>query len=278
MFRINTTLAILFCFLTAGVCAQSLGDAQDMYESGLYFESIDAVNALEDDDPQGWFIKANCLHKLGNFEDANDCYKNARKKGCTDDKLRLNAGICSFSSGNLDQAEDDLWAYLGVHQNDATALYYMGAVAYMRQDMKRSEAYLELALEANPDYKDAMYLMGANKMERKKYAQAREWFEKTADYEPRSELNMAIAMIEVMNYTEAMHILTQLEKKPIDFKPEVLYYLGEVSYWLKNPEEACQYWQESARLGDEDSAKNVSTVCEQGKDRLRKKRRSFSEF
>jgi tetratricopeptide (TPR) repeat protein len=221
------------------------------------------------------------LHKLDSYHEALICYRQAAKSGYDGHVLKLFSGICAFSAGYLDEAEASLWQYLGDHPQDAVGLYYMGALEYIRMDNKLSVHYLEMALAIHPEYVDALYLMGANMMERRKYNQAAFWFEKSAegeDAEPRSALNLALVRIELMDYSGALEILLSLDQSSSDFLPEVLYYLGEVHFALKNHDEACNYWSMASSKGDVDAERNYRNICEHNKKRLRKKRRSYSEF
>jgi tetratricopeptide (TPR) repeat protein len=275
------TLVLAATIAISQSIGQTLGDAQALYDGGLYEEALEIVEIQQFDDARAWFIKANCLHKMESFNEALMCYRQAKKLGYADDDILLNAGICAFSAGELENAEEAIWKYLGRHDDDPVALYYMGAIEYMRLDNKRSVEYLQMAIDLNPDYNDALYLMGANMMEKRKYHQATSWFEQAAhstNAEPRAELNLALVQIELMNFEGALKVLKEIEKGDPTFMPEVYYYMGEAHFALKNQEQACDFWSRAMAHGDADAERNYQGICEQGKQRVKKKRRSYSEF
>jgi tetratricopeptide (TPR) repeat protein len=93
----------------------------------------------------------------------------------------------------------------------------------------------------------------------------------------RAKFHMAVLLIGMGQFENAIELLSELQLENADFISEVLYYRGEALYYLHDMEGACIDWKESAQLGDRDAQHNLKKVCgEKGK--LKNKTKTYFEF
>jgi tetratricopeptide (TPR) repeat protein len=93
----------------------------------------------------------------------------------------------------------------------------------------------------------------------------------------RAKFHMAVLLIGMGQYEHALELLSELRLESVDFISEVLYYRGEVLYYLHDLDGACSDWNESSQLGDRDAQHNHKKVCAE-KGKLRNKKRTYFQF
>jgi len=277
---ISTVLICLFAF---GVIGQSpLELAKQNYLAGRYEEALAsaAVAVSLERSPDALFMRGSAHHKLGHYTEALDDYDRARIAGSIDDEIFLNRGICKVSLLMFESARLDLMQYLEYHPEDARSYYWLATIDYMNMENKSSLRYLDEALAIDSTYSDAYYLRAANMAELKKMNLALEDFQSALYFNPkqqRAKLNMAVILIGMGQYDNALEMLSELRLENVDFLSQVLYYRGETLYYLHDLDGACADWNDSAELGDRDAQKNHKRVCaERGK--LKNKKRTYFQF
>lgn len=256
--------------------------AQEHYAAGRYEEALASANVAVSMDriPEALYCRANAHHKLGHFTEALDDYDRAKIGGYQDDEIYLHRGICKVSLMMYESARIDLMHYLEYHLDDARPYYWLATVEYMNMENKSSLRYLDEALAIDSTYADAYYLRAANMAELNKNNLALEDFQSALQYNPklqRAKLNMAIILIGMGQYDNALEMLSELRLESVDFLSEVLYYRGETLYYLHDMEGACTDWNDSAQLGDRDAQQNHKRVCAE-KGKLKNKKRTYFEF
>lgn len=256
--------------------------AETHYESGRYDQAIAAATVAigGNDAASAYYCRGNAHHKLGHFTEALDDYDRARINGYGNDELYLHRGICKVSLMMYESARIDLMHFLEYHPDDARSYYWLASIEYMNMENKSSLRYLDEALAIDSAYADAYYLRAANMAELNKTNLALEDFQSALTYNPRllrAKFHMAVLLIGMGQYEHALELLSELRLENIDFISEVLYYRGEVLYYMHDMEGACSDWNESSQLGDRDAQHNHKRVCTD-KGKLKNKKRTYFQF
>jgi tetratricopeptide (TPR) repeat protein len=278
------SIILLFLLITAvRTGAQSpLLIAEQHYEAGRYEQAIAAATVAVggESNAEAYYCRANAHHKLGHFTEALDDYDRARINGYLNDDLYLHRGICKISLLMYESARIDLMHYLEYHHDDSRSYYWLATIEYMNMENKSSLRYLDEALALDTAYADAYYLRAANMAELNKTNLALEDFQSALLHNPkllRAKFHMAVLLIGMGQYDHALELLSELRLEDIDFVSEVLYYRGEVLYYLHDLDGACSDWNESAQLGDRDAQHNHKKVCAE-KGKLKNKKRTYFQF
>jgi tetratricopeptide (TPR) repeat protein len=275
-------LVILLSSVNLGYTQSALRIALQHYEAGRYDQSIAAASVAigEGTEAEAYYCRANAHHKLGHFSEALEDYDRARINGFSDEQIYLHRGICKISLMMYEPARMDLMQHLEFKPDDAQTYYWMAALEYMSMENKASLRYLEEALALDSTYADAYYLRAANMAEMKRSNLALQDFQLALYYNPkllRAKFHMAVLLIGMGQFENAIELLSELQLENADFISEVLYYRGEALYYMHDLEGACTDWKESAQLGDRDAQHNLKKVCgEKGK--LKNKTKTYFEF
>jgi hypothetical protein len=91
--KVKHILFLLFLGLANLVVGQDFRAAAILqYAEGNYDAALHSINRLEKFEACDFFIKANALQKLGQFQQASLNYNEAKSNGCKDESLLLNNG------------------------------------------------------------------------------------------------------------------------------------------------------------------------------------------
>jgi tetratricopeptide (TPR) repeat protein len=284
MLSIRQLIFLIFlffhCVLTWG--QSPIAIAQQHYNQGNFEQAISAATVAIGGESiaEAYYCRANAHHKLGHFTEALDDYDRARINGYSDDELYLHRGICKVSLMMYESGRIDLMQHLEYHPEDPKPYYWLATIEYMNMENKSSLRYLDEALAIDTTYADAYYLRAANMAELNKTNLALEDFQSALLSNPkllRAKFHMAVLLIGMGQYEHAFELLSELRLESIDFVSEVLYYRGEVLYYLHDLDGACADWNESAQLGDRDAQHNFKKVCAE-KGKLKNKKRTYFQF
>jgi tetratricopeptide (TPR) repeat protein len=265
---------ILFILvLSSASYAQHTEKLQELYFEGSY-EKV--VNYLIDDELLGeedYFIIANSFHKMGEFQTALYYYDLIREIKHDLKDYFLNKAICEISCGNVDSAERHLFIYENQVGKHAMVYYYFGVIDYEMLEYRTSAAALEEAVQLDPDYLEAWYLLGAVMLEQKKYDKAEEYFGKALAlnrYNEHTQLYLAASLMHNHKYDKCLKILESLAQNSEELAAEATYFMGETYFQMHLQDDACMKWKEAAEMGDEFAKKALKTVCEKGKSKKHK--------
>jgi tetratricopeptide (TPR) repeat protein len=255
--------------------------AIQQYAEGNYDVALHSINLLEKFEACDYFIKANALQKLGQFQQASMNYNEAKSAGCEDESLLLNNGICEYSLGNLSESVHLLKLYTHENKTNFQGYYWLASAYYLQHKYSKSRAALERAFSLNEKYAPAYFLDAAIHQGRKQYAAAAETFLEAYALDSTLEeahLQAGISLLDMQKYEQAQKIFKQMLNPTNIAYVQALYYSGETSYLLKENEEACKYWKAAADAGDYDSKEIVRTWCENKKTPIFKMRASRFKF
>lgn len=277
-------LMILLLSVSFSLSAQDeIPRAKSAYDEGHYEEALRTLTEFLElgANPDAFKLRGDCLQKIGDASMALGDYDKARVYGYTDDDLLLHRGICKSTIGQLDAAKLDIIAYIERQDSDPRGYYWMAAIEYLGADNKACHRYVDMAIALDSTYSDAYYLKGANLADTGRNLQAMEYFQLSYELNPRqyrAKLNVAIMLIDMGQFQNALELLSELRLENVDFIDEILYYRGEAFYLMHDMEGACMEWNEAANLGDADAAVNHRKLCVDKTGKVRTKRRSFGEF
>ena len=250
-----------------------------MYQEGAFEEIIQKLN-----EPQSsceWLLLADSHHKLGAFEKALMAYDEVMD-GPHDPSSRLHRGICLFSLEQYDRSKEDLAIAYEEGLRDKRTPYYLAASDYMEGNFDRAIAYLNDALEIDPDYFDAHYLLGASFVESGKPISAQGAFEKCGELKPedgRTQLNLAITLVDQFRFDDARSILDVLARSEDDAMARDAYYQrGCLRFQMHDRAGACEDWANAAELGDNDAIKLQSNICEGNRTKMVNRKKVYVSF
>lgn len=255
--------------------------AIQQYAEGTYDLALHSVNQLEKFEACDYFIKANALQKLGQFQEASLNYNEAKSNGCKDQELLLNNGICEYSLGNMSESVYLLKLYTHEHNTNFQGYYWLASAYYLQHKYSKSREALEAVFSLNEKYAPAYFLEAAIYQSRKQYGAAAESFLEAYALDSTLEeahLQAGISLLDMQKYEEALAIFKQMLRPTSASYVQALYYSGETSYLLKENDEACRYWKSAAEAGDYDSKEIVRTWCENKKTPIFKMRSSRLKF
>ena len=255
--------------------------AIQQYAEGNYDVALHSINRLEKFESCDYFIKANTLQKLGQFQQASLNYNEAKSNGCKDESLLLNNGICEYSLGNLSESVQMLKLYTREHNTNFQGHYWLCSAYYLQHKYSKSRNALEMVFSLNEKYAPAYFLDAAIHQSRKQYGAAAETFLEAYALDSTLEeahLQAGISLLDMPKYEEALVIFKQMLTPTSKAYVQALYYSGETSYLLKENDQACEYWKAAAEAGDFDSKEIVRTWCENKKTPIFKIRSSRLKF
>ena len=255
--------------------------AIQQYAEGIYDVALHSINRLEKFEACDYFIKANALQKLGQFQQASLNYNEAKSNGCKDESLLLNNGICEYSLGNLSESVYLLKLYTLEHNGNFQGHYWLASVYYLQHKFSKSREELETVFSLNEKYAPAYFLDAAIHQSRKQFGAAAETFLEAYALDStleEAQLQAGISLLDMQKNEEALVIFKQMLKPSSSSYISALYYAGETSYLLKENDDACNYWKTAAELGDYDSKEIVRTWCENKKKPIFKIRSSRLKF
>lgn len=252
---------------------------ETLYNDGAFEEVIERIN--EPQTPCEWLLLADSHHKLGAFEDALQAYDEVID-GSQDPSVLLHRGICLFSLAQYERSKDDLAMAYEEGLRDKRIPYYLAACDYMEGNYNRAIAYLKDALEIDPDYFDAHYLLGAAYLENGKPTSAQGAFEKCGALKPeddRTQLNLAITLLDQFRFDDARTILDVLARSEDDSMARDAYYQrGCLRFQTHDRAGACEDWANAAELGDQDAIRLQDTICEGKKKKLVNRKKVYVSF
>lgn len=275
---------LLFFFLVLAnlVVGQDLRAAAiQQYAEGNYDAALHSINLLEKFEACDYFIKANALQKLGQYQQASLNYNEAKSARCEDESLLLNNGICEYSLGNLSESVHLLKLFTHQNKTNFQGYYWLASAYYLQHKYSKSREALETVFSLNEKYAPAYFLDAAIHQSRKQYAAAADAFFEAFAMDSTLEeahLQAGISLLDMQKYEEALTVFKQMLQPTSKLYASALYYAGETSYLLKENDEACKFWKAAADAGDYDSKEIVRTWCENKKTPIFKMRASRFKF
>lgn len=176
--------------------------------------------------------------------------KNASKLSPKNVDIYKSLGIIYLQQGKLKEAESAYKLVLGLEPQDAEANFYLGSIYEELKNRELAKKYVKAALEARPDYYEALNFLGYIYVEENQnLGQAEAMIRKALEFDPDNGAytdSLGWLYFKKGNLKEA---LKYLEKASALFEdPVILDHLGDVYYKLRDLEKAKSSWQKSLQL------------------------------
>ncbi|MBQ7424196.1 MAG: tetratricopeptide repeat protein [Prevotella sp.] len=229
----------------------------DIYES---IESSEYALAINNDDPDAVMNKANCLYKLGNYEDAMEYYQRYIRINPTDCRAYLCQGICMLGENRfqeaavlLDKAEElasgNGQSLLDIYQEQAFVNSRLG-------NLDKALSYLDKAKSLPCDKNDLLVLRGHILLEHGCIEEAQQAFEQAVTGSGNSyEIYFRIAVSVYDNgYTRlACKMFLQMQRVSdrhdgLAYIAACCYDMGERELYLKYLQLACELVPEETKM------------------------------
>ena len=95
-----------------------------------------------------------------NFEKAMKVLEEAYEIDDKNNEVLKNLGLCYYNLQKNTKAQEYFTKALNVSPDDATSLYYAGAINILNMDLETAKLQLEKVLELRPEYLDAYKNLG----------------------------------------------------------------------------------------------------------------------
>lgn len=274
-------LILVIATLPGGMFGQpSLSELREMYEEGQILKVLDLLS--EPLTAEYTFLKADCLHKQGSFNEAIVLYNEALLMLENNGLLNLNAAICQHSAGNYELSDKGLEAASKLMGRSPKISYYLGANRYMENDLLVAIDYLKEAIAADSSYFDAIYLLAACKAELDQREEASELYNKCAELQPemvRVNLNRANLLFDDGRYSQALDMFSVLiSSSDKEIRKEAYYFRAACRFYLHDSSGACDDWTIAAKMGDEDAREHILTQCQGKTKKLKTRKSSYNAF
>lgn len=182
-------------------------------------------------------ISGEILETQGHFTEAVVEYRKAIEKNPKALNLHFRLGrallMSSHSPETLDAALKEFETELAMNPNDAVGLYQVAQIYNAKQQPQQASAKLQKALELNPQFPEALILLGKLKLDEKKNDEAIVLLQKAVALTPKSESAHYSLMIAYRNAGKTADArrekaeLDKLQKAPEGEFTEFLKKLGE---------------------------------------------------
>lgn len=172
-------------------------------------------------------------------------------------EILKNLGLCYYNINKNTKAQEFFTKALGVNPDDATSLFYAGAINLLNLDLETAQTQLEKVVELRPEYTDAYKNLGVlyfNKKQNDKAAQILEKGLESAGDSVEYYRLLASAYIVSGQNQKAVTLLEELIERTQKETYELCNLLGSAYLGLKDNEKAREYYLKSVALNDKNEA------------------------
>ncbi len=265
-FLLLATLSLSYSVAQTSTDAfQKDGDA--LYEGEEYEKAAEVYQKGVEQYPENYkLVKslANSKHKLDLFDEAIKWYDAAEKINDSDADLFYARGAAKVFKEEYKKAIKDFEKSIELDPSVPEVFYFKGFSNYELSRYKESVSDYSEAIRLNPDYAAAYYNRGAAKAELKSFEAGTKDFEIALEKNPDLEngrINIALSKLGQKKYAEAIADFDKVIALRDKNLAKAFYYRGEAYYEMKNKAKACDDWQKSSNLGNENATSNVEDFC-----------------
>lgn len=172
-------------------------------------------------------------------------------------EILKNLGLCYYNLNKNTKAQEFFTKALGVNPDDATSLFYAGAINLLNLDLETAQTQLERVIELRPEYTDAYKNLGVLYFNQKQNQKAAETLEKGLEF--------ADDAVEYYRLLASAYIVSGQNQKAADLLEgfiertgtetyELCNLLGSAYLGLKDNIKAREYYFKSVALNDKNEA------------------------
>lgn len=172
-------------------------------------------------------------------------------------EILKNLGLCYYNLGKNTKAQEFFTKALGVNPDDATSLFYAGAINLINLDLATAQTQLERVIELRPEYAEAYKNLGVLYFNQKQNQKAAEVLERGLEFSDES--------VEYVRLLASAYIVSGQNDKTISLLEdyiartqketyEVYNLLGSAYLGVKNHEKARICYLKSVTLNEKNEA------------------------
>lgn len=262
------TVLLAPCTLLAQRTAEDhLEAARSAYAAdtlSLALAHADSAIQLDASIQGGLKLRGDIKQRQRNFHGAMMDYTRAEKVDPDDPRLFVSRSAVHITEGNLKEAVQDCDRALKLDPNDADAWYNRACADYMGRNNDGAMRSLQKAVELRGDHADALFLRGVVRGEQYKEAAGIQDLQAALRLNPRIAggwLSLGALQFENAEYQAAIESFSRAIEADDPDKAAAYYYRADCYYHLKDKDNACVNWRQSAKLGDKDAQFIVKNYC-----------------
>lgn len=196
---------------------------------------------------------ANAQISESKFEQALKTLNKAYEIDPHNNEVLKNLGLCYYNLQKNTKAQEFFTKAIGTNPNDATSLFYSGAINLLNLDLETARIQLEKVLELRPEYTDAYKNLGIVYFNLKQIDNAVKTLEKGLKFaqdSPEYYRLLASAYIVAKQNQDAATLLEEFLKRTNAETYEIYNLLGSAYLGLKDQEKARTYYLKSVELNE----------------------------
>lgn len=278
------TRSLLLVLLLSPIASFAQRTAQDhllaartAYEADtleLALAHADSAILLDASVKGGLKLRGDIKQKQRNFHGALMDYTKAERIEPDNPRLYVSRSAIHITEGHLREAVADCDRAIKLDPNDADAWYNRACADYMGRNNDGAMRSLERAVKLKSEHADALFLRGVVRGEQYKEAAGIDDISAALAINPDIAggwMSLGVLQFEDAQYEAAITSFTRVIDAEDDEAKTAYYYRGDCYYHLKDKENACFNFRQSAKAGDKDAQFIVRNYCNTDAEEIPKK-------
>ena len=158
---------------------------------------------------QALFYKAIALGQLGKADEAQSAFKECVAKDILKNESNYNLAMISYDKGDASLAKELMESVVSADPEHTGALFFLGNLKYLENDMDGALSYYEKALKTQPDSTDLWEAVFSVRLQKEEFSKAWEIREKL----DRSNIETVLNVLKVAeitgNYLKGAELVTE---------------------------------------------------------------------
>lgn len=194
------------------------------------------------------FYKAIVLNQLGKIDDAKALFEQCAAKNVLKDESNYNLAIIAYDKGDPESAKRIMNEVFVLNPKHTGALYFLGNLKYLENDMTGAIEYYEKALKIEPESTDLWEAVFSVRLQTEEYAKGWEIREKIDKKNIESVLNVLKIAEITENYLEGAAFVPEDLKKDKNISRQIRILLTKGGKFSKAIESAEKDLQNSGQV------------------------------
>lgn len=162
---------------------------------------------------QALFYKAVVLGQLGKADEAQSVFKECAEKDILKNESNYNLAMISYDKGDTASAKELMEGVVSADPEHTGALFFLGNLKYLENDMDGALAYYEKALKTQPDSTDLWEAVFSVRLQKEEFLKAWEIREKLDISNAETVLNVLKVAELTGNFLKGAEFVTDELKK-----------------------------------------------------------------